>query len=209
MKSIKLAVTLCLNFIIPLIAYAQVREYDFKADNLYYTFDDDASNDNMVCHVVGFNIADSNQVTHIKPYVTYLGDSVRVLSVSGNWVNIEKEGLIADSLIIHPGIEIDQYSLDRAVFRNLVLPEGMTEAYLNLNDAVEYISLPSTLKTIKQIYAKNLKAVNSFDHVTAIEDNALKNCKFTKVILPDSMTYLGRFAFEKSPIEELHLPLNI
>lgn len=206
----KLAVMLCLAYFIPMIAYGEVGEYDFKADNLYYTFDDDATNDNMVCHVVGFNIADSNQVSNVKSYVTYLGESVKVLGVSGEpWVNIEKEGLVADSLIFHSGVDIQYQSLRNVPFRNLVLPEGMTEAYLDLNDAVEYLALPSTLKTIKRIRAWNLKAVNSFEHVTSIEDNAFYWSKFESVILPDSMTYLGSNAFRESPIKELRLPLNI
>lgn len=131
--------------------------------------------------------------------ITYTLDSNGILTISGTGKvsRLEGETYPEDSEILY-----------------LVVEEGVTEIVgasgFSENPNLRYVSLPSTVKVIKDSafsYCAGLTTVILSEGTTEIEGYAFYGCKsLTSITLPDSCKRLGLLAFGGSGLQSIDLP---
>lgn len=99
--------------------------------------------------------------------------------------------------------------------KRLEIPEGTTyiEDDIIYSSNVEYLSIPSTVKTIQANcfrFSYSLKTVKLADGIERLEKDAFSYCENLQYInLPDSITYIGGGCFSDTNIENIILPKNL
>jgi len=193
------------------------KSYDFESENVFYNFEVTSSG-NLSCFISGIRITSKSQVTRLKPYISYLNDTIKVSRISRNtWCNHTSEGssLSGDSLILENSIEIEPQALDSLAFRTIILPSEMDTISYRLisgNNYVEHLILPDSAKIIEGIaisYLKSLKELRLPDGITYIGARAITSIPIHELTLPENLQILGINAFIGCPIKKLTLGSKI
>lgn len=118
----------------------------------------------------------------------------------------------ADSPLISFGYETFAicYELETVKLSNRVSSIGMS-AFRNC-EKLSSVDLPNTLKTIGNgafKYCYSLQYLTLPNSLTRIEDNAFAVCGILSIDIPDSVTHLGKYAFNQSLLQSVKLSNSI
>ena len=121
---------------------------------------------------------------------------------------LEKQGIEIDSATTE-NIEkaLNQYYQDKGEYK--VIFKG--------NSTIQYTRLTSIASLLNDITLKNINVIVSFEHVN-FQNNKLNerilqgnqdNSNIVKVILPDNITTIGRYAFSCVNLTNVNMPKNL
>ncbi len=157
------------------------------------------------------------RTVNIPASITYIGEDA-----FSDCSNIERFTVAADN----PRYKVEgNFLLDKinnklvSIFKadeEIVIPDGITEipeGFFSFTSSIEKITLPDSLVKIcdKAFYHQyNLASINFPKNLHYIGDNAFEKCQklSMNVILPETLTYLGKEAFKSTKITALTLPSN-
>ncbi|AGA67215.1 surface antigen BspA like protein [Brachyspira pilosicoli P43/6/78] len=117
------------------------------------------------------------------------------------------------------GIEIDSATTENIekALNQYYQDKGEYKVIFKGNSTIQYIRLTSIASLLNDITLKNINVIVSFEHVN-FQNNKLNerilqgnqdNSNIVKVILPDNITTIGRYAFSCVNLTNVNMPKNL
>lgn len=117
------------------------------------------------------------------------------------------------------GIEIDSATTENIekALNQYYQDKGEYKVIFKGNSTIQYIRLTSIASLLNDITLKNINVIVSFEHVN-FQNNKLNerilqgnqdNSNIVKVILPDNITIIGRYAFSCVNLTNVNMPKNL
>ena len=117
------------------------------------------------------------------------------------------------------GIEIDKATTENIekALNQYYKDKGEYKVIFKGNSTIQYIRLTSIASLLNDITLKNINVIVSFEHVN-FQNNKLNerilqgnqdNSNIVKVILPDNITTIGRYAFSCINLTNVNMPKNL
>ena len=117
------------------------------------------------------------------------------------------------------GIEIDSATTENIekALNQYYQDKGEYKVIFKGNSTIQYTRLTSIASLLNDITLKNINVIVSFEHVN-FQNNKLNerilqgnqdNSNIVKVILPDNITTIGRYAFSCVNLTNVNMPKNL
>lgn len=117
------------------------------------------------------------------------------------------------------GIEIDSTTTENIekALNQYYQDKGEYKVIFKWNSTIQYTRLTSIASLLNDITLKNINVIVSFEHVN-FQNNKLNerilqgnqdNSNIVKVILPDNITTIGRYAFSCVNLTNVNMPKNL
>jgi len=107
--------------------------------------------------------------------------------------------LEGDTIIFSGTGELLKGSWTNKVFKHVVIEDGITELdwfAFSQNENIESLIIPGSVEiAVGFANCKNLKSITLAEGIKIIEEYAFTECAIEKIVIPDSVTYIGSSAF--------------
>ena len=147
-----------------------------------------------------------------------------LLSCKNNSTNVDTDNNNGGSTVTPEELEKYGIEIDSATTENIekalnqyYQDKGEYKVIFKWNSTIQYTRLTSIASLLNDITLKNINVIVSFEHVN-FQNNKLNerilqgnqdNSNIVKVILPDTITTIGRYAFSCVNLTNVNMPKNL